>query len=38
MIGDWTLDDNQEQIEKNYTLYIAKKNGGPKDDFPGLSL
>ena len=29
------LDDEVEKIETNYSLYIAKKKGTPKDDFPG---
>tara|TARA_B110000503_G_scaffold13383_1_gene18131 strand:- start:11 stop:289 length:279 start_codon:yes stop_codon:yes gene_type:complete len=38
MKGKYTLDDDQEKIDDNYSLYIAKKKGGPKDDFPGLSM
>lgn len=34
----YTLDDNQDKIGDNYALYIARKNGTPKDDFPGLNL
>jgi hypothetical protein len=26
------------KFDENYSLYIAKKKGAPKDDFPGLSL
>ena len=33
--GEYSLNDNQQQLEKNYSLYIAKKKGIPKDDFPG---
>lgn len=36
--GKYTLDDDQTKIDENYSLYIAKKKGNPKDDFPGLSL
>ena len=38
IFGDYTLDDSEDKIDDNYSLYIAKKKGGPKDDFPGLSL
>jgi hypothetical protein len=38
VIGDYTLDDSEDKIDENYSLYFAKKKGGPKDDFPGLSL
>lgn len=31
----YTLDDDVEKLDQNYSLYIAKKKGGPKDDFPG---
>mmetsp|Transcript_2067 Transcript_2067/g.3652 ORF Transcript_2067/g.3652 Transcript_2067/m.3652 type:complete len:170 (-) Transcript_2067:512-1021(-) len=34
----FTLDEDQNAIDSNYTLYIAKKKGNPKDDFPGLSM
>ena len=29
------LNDEVDKIEDNYCLYIAKKKGTPKDDFPG---
>lgn len=29
------LDDEVDKIDTNYSLYIAKKKGTPKDDFPG---
>jgi hypothetical protein len=38
IFGDYTLDDSEDKIDENYSLYFAKKKGGPKDDFPGLSL
>jgi hypothetical protein len=38
IFGEYTLDDSEDNIDENYSLYIAKKKGGPKDDFPGLSL
>ena len=38
IFGEYTLDDSDDKIDENYSLYIAKKKGGPKDDFPGLSL
>ena len=38
IVGEYTLDDSEDKIDDNYSLYIAKKKGGPKDDFPGLSL
>jgi hypothetical protein len=38
IIGVYTLDDDEEKLESNYALYIAKKKGSPKDDFPGCSL
>jgi hypothetical protein len=31
----YQLVDDKEAIERNYKLYIAKKTGKPKDDFPG---
>ena len=31
--GKYTLDDDQTKIDENYSLYIAKKKGNPKDDF-----
>jgi hypothetical protein len=31
----YQLVDDKEAIEMNYKLYIAKKTGKPKDDFPG---
>jgi hypothetical protein len=27
-----------ETLEENYNLYIAKKNGNPKDDYPELGM
>ena len=31
----YMLNDEVDKIEDNYCLYIAKKKGTPKDDFPG---
>jgi hypothetical protein len=36
--GVYILDDSEEKLGDNYALYIAKKKGAPKDDFPGCSL
>lgn len=36
--AQYTLDDDVDKLDDNYSLYIAKKKGGPKDDFPGFSL
>ena len=38
MGAQYTLDDDVEKLDDNYSLYIAKKKGGPKDDFPGKCL
>lgn len=32
------LDDQIDEVENNFTLYISTKKGKPKDDFPALSL
>ena len=34
----YKLSDDLDKVDKNYNLYIAKKKGQPKDDFPALSL
>ncbi len=31
------LDDTKAKIDDNYSVYLAKKKGIPKDDFPGKS-
>jgi hypothetical protein len=36
--SQWTLRDAQDTISNDYALYIARKNGEPKDDMPGLNL
>lgn len=36
--AQYRLKDDVGAIEENYVLYIAKKKGTPKEDFPGLSL
>jgi hypothetical protein len=36
--GSHMLDDEVGRIEVNYNLYIAKKNGQIKDDYPGKIL
>ena len=36
--AQYTLDDDVDKLDDNYSLYIAKKKGGPKDDFPGKSI
>lgn len=32
------LSDDEEQFQSNYLLYVARKNGLPKDDLPGTSF
>jgi hypothetical protein len=34
----FSLSDEHGSIDRNYSLYIARKNGQPKDDFPGKFL
>jgi len=36
--AQYSLDDDIDKLDDNFSLYIAKKKGGPKDDFPGFSL
>ena len=36
--GAYTLDDGIDNIETNYVIYIAKKKGQIKDDYPGKKL
>lgn len=31
------LSDDEDQFQENYLLYVARKNGLPKDDLPGKS-
>ena len=38
LVAAYRLDDNADKLDANYSLYIAKKKGIPKDDFPGLAL
>ena len=33
--AQYRLKDDVGAIEENYVLYIAKKKGTPKEDFPG---
>lgn len=34
----YRLDDDPDKFEANYSLYIARKNGEAKDDFPGKHI
>jgi hypothetical protein len=36
--GAYLLDDELNRLEQNYNIYIAKKKGRIKDDFPGKKL
>ena len=33
--GAYILDDEVSRLQQNYNIYIAKKKGQIKDDFPG---
>jgi len=32
--AEYLLDDNVDRLDTNYAVYLAKKKGGPKDDYP----
>jgi hypothetical protein len=36
--AQYRLEDNLDNIEENYRIYIAKKKGNPNDDYPGKSI
>ena len=33
--AQYRLDDNLDNLDTNYRIYIAKKKGNPNDDYPG---
>ena len=36
--ADKRLSDDEDQFQENYLLYVARKNGLPKDDLPGKTI
>jgi len=36
--SEWRLDNDSNKFSDNYALYVAKKKGNAKDDYPSFSM